>query len=253
MAESIKNSRSKLSDFRKKSRGGVVRGVRIVYGDGAVVDRIAQSDMDFIYLDQQHGTISIRDIYEIVALLATYDILVLVRTPDQRALNIGLALDAGAHGVIAPDIESAGQAQAFVSNTRYPPSGNRSWGAFAAGQLGYSSPVEAVDPICWVLIESPKGVEDIGEISAIKGVDGIYIGRYDLALSLDIPFSNIGKDEDHNAVIASVRSAAEKVGLPIGTSGEFAQLRSQGFRILTVPSELELLSRGLATYLSSES
>lgn len=229
----------------------VVKGVRIVYGDRAIVDLIAQSEMDFIYLDQQHGAISVRDIYEISAFLAGYEILVLVRTSDQSSANISLALDAGAHGVIAPDIESADQVLEFVSNTRFPPFGSRSWGAFAAGQRGYTSPAEATNPICWALIESSTAVAHIEQIAQIDGLDGIYIGRYDLALSMNVPIAEIAIHESHNSAITKVRIEAEKVGLPIGTSGDFEQLASQGFRILTVSSELELVSRGLKSYLTT--
>ncbi|MBI3429964.1 MAG: hypothetical protein HY050_07930 [Actinobacteria bacterium] len=228
-----------------------MRGVRIVYGDRAIVDLIGQSEMDFIYLDQQHGIISTRDIYEISAFLARYKILVLVRTSDQSSVNIGLALDAGAHGVIAPDIESANQALAFISNTRFPPFGRRSWGAFAAGQRGYATPGEVANPICWALIESSMAVAQIEQIAQVDGLDGIYIGRYDLALSMNVPIAEIAIHESHNVAIKNVRFAAERVGLPIGTSGDFAQLSSQGFRILTVSSELELVTQGLKNCLST--
>ena len=59
----------KIRNFRHKSQEGTVRGVRVIYGDRASVDLIAQSQMDFIYLDQQHGTITTRDIYEITAMV----------------------------------------------------------------------------------------------------------------------------------------------------------------------------------------
>lgn len=241
----------KISSFRERSRSGVVKGVRIVHGDRATVNLIARSGVDFIYLDQQHGTISVRDIYEISGLLAVYETLVLVRTLDQGSAGIGLALDAGAHGIILPEIENADQAMAFVRSTRFPPAGARSWGTFAMGRTGYSSPVEAIAPICWALVESPTAVAQIDSIAAVSGLDGIYVGRFDLALSMKVPIDEITKHEDHNAAIAMIRNAADNYGIPIGTSGDFAQLSSQGFRILTVSSELDLILKGLSSYLSN--
>ena len=239
----------KIRNFRHKSQEGTVRGVRVIYGDRASVDLIAQSQMDFIYLDQQHGTITTRDIYEITAMVVPYDLVVLVRTPDNGATSIGLALDAGAHGVLAPEIESASQARELVASTRFPPAGARSWGGFAAGQSGYSSQKDFVDPICWALIESKSALDEVEKIVQVEGVDGIYVGRFDLALSMSISPDNIATDTLLNAQIHTILQQANAAGLPAGTSGDFSTLADQGFRILTVRSELELLSVGLQKYL----
>lgn len=239
----------KIRNFRHKSQVGTVRGVRIIYGDRASVDLIAQSQMDFIYLDQQHGTITTRDIYEITAMLASYDLVVLVRTPDNGGKSIGLALDAGAHGVLAPEIETVTQAQELVASTRFPPAGSRSWGGFAAGNPGYSSDNEFVSPICWALIESKPALNEVEKIVRVEGVDGIYVGRFDLALSMSISPKEIGTDTVLNSQIENILQHAKAAGLPAGTSGDFFRLADQGFRILTVRSELELLSVGLQKYL----
>jgi hypothetical protein len=53
-----------------------------------------------------------------------------------------------------------------------------------------------------------------------------------------------------DAEIRNILKQAEAVGLPAGTSGDFSKLTDQGFRILTVRSELELLSAGLKKYLT---
>ena len=239
----------KVDSFRRKSKEGIVRGVRIIYGDLASVDVIAQSQMDFIYLDQQHGTITIRDIFEITAVLAPYDIVVLVRTADNGSKSIGLTLDAGAHGVLAPEIETAAQAKEIVSSMRFPPAGSRSWGSFAAGQSGYSSHNDFINPICWALIESISALNEVQEIVQVEGIDGIYVGRFDLALSMSISPQDIESDKILNKQIETILKHARAGGLPTGTSGEFSKLLDQGFRILTVRSELELLSVGLQKYL----
>jgi 4-hydroxy-2-oxoheptanedioate aldolase len=240
----------KVESFRSKSRKGIVRGVRIIHGDRASVDLIARSQMDFIYLDQQHGTITIRDIFEISALLAPYDIVVLVRTADNGRKNIGLALDAGAHGVLAPEIETAAEAKEIVASLRFPPSGNRSWGSFAAGNSGYASYDDFVSPICWALIESKSALSEVEKIVKVEGIDGIYVGRFDLALSMSVSPEEIESDKTLDTEIRNILKQAEAVGMPAGTSGDFPKLTDQGFRILTVRSELELLSTGLKKYLT---
>jgi len=245
----MKSRSEKIESFRNKSRQGTVRGVRIIYGDLATVDHIAQSEMDFIYLDQQHGTVTTRDIYEITAMLAWYDIVILVRTPDGSSQSIGLALDAGAHGVLAPEIETEEQAIDFVRSTRFPPFGDRSWGEFAAGTSGYSGSDEISNPICWALIESKTALGQVEKFALIDGIDGLYIGRFDLALSMSVSPKDIANSELLRAEIENIFQIAQATGKPIGTSGDFSELKMQGFRILTVRSELDLLSNGLKKYL----
>ena len=239
----------KIKNFREKVKSGNVRGVRVIYGDRASVDLIAQSGMDFIYLDQQHGNITIRDIYEITAMLSRYNTVILVRTPDHLPTSIGLALDAGAHGVLAPDIETVEQAREFVASTRFPPIGVRSWGRFSAGQFGNSSLDDFVNPICWALIESKSAHDQVEKIVRVEGLDGIYVGRFDLALSMAVSLQAIGSDILLNLALKNIMKLAADANLPVGTSGNFSELSIEGFRILTVRSELELLSVGLQKYL----
>jgi 4-hydroxy-2-oxoheptanedioate aldolase len=240
----------KVDSFRSKSRKGIVRGVRIIHGNRATVDLIAQSQMDFIYLDQQHGTITITDIFEITALLAPYDIVVLVRTADNGRKSIGLALDAGAHGILAPEIQTVTEAKEIVASLRFPPSGSRSWGSFAAGKSDYASFGGFVNPICWALIESKSALSEVEKIAQVEGIDGIYIGRFDLALSMSVSPEDIESSKTLDAEIRNILKQVQAAGLPTGTSGDFSKLTDQGFRILTVRSELELLSVGLKKYLT---
>ena len=83
----------------------------------------------------------------------------------------------------------------------------------------------------------------------VEGVDGIYVGRFDLALSMSISPGEIGTDTVLNNQIENILQQAKAAGLPAGTSGDLSRLADQGFRILTVRSELELLSVGLQKYL----
>jgi hypothetical protein len=106
-----------------------------------------------------------------------------------------------------------------------------------------------MDPICWALIESISALNEVQEIVQVEGIDGIYVGRFDLALSMSISPQEIENDKTLNKQIESILKHAKAGGLPTGTSGEFSKLLDQGFRILTVRSELELLSAGLQKYL----
>ena len=121
---------------------------------------------------------------------------------------------------------------------------------FAAGKSDYASFGEFVNTICWALIESKSALSEVKEIAQVEGIDGIYVGRFDLAMSMSVSPENIESDKTLEAEIRNIVKQVEAAGLPTGTSGDFSKLTNQGFRILTVRSELELLSAGLKKYLT---
>ena len=99
----------------------------------------------------------------------------LVRVARNEPFAIGQALDLGAAGVIVPMVEDGEQAARAVAACRYAPEGIRSFGALRAAR--------ASEPLCLVMIETRAGVERAEEIAATPGLDGIYVGPSDLALT----------------------------------------------------------------------
>ena len=243
----------KIEAFRSASRGGAVRGMRSVHGHLATTVAIARRGFDFIYLDQQHGLVTTEGVAAVVACLEPYDVAVLVRVASQSPVAIGQALDAGAHGVIIPDIEDEEQAARAVAATRYPPAGRRSWGSFDMHGDGYAAGVlDGPHPLVFPMIESPTGVENVAEIAALDGVDGLYVGRFDLALTMGVGDDLIGKPGPHSDSIKVIRRACDHNGIPMATSGRQAALMEQGYRMLTLGSELDLILAGLDAVLAEE-
>jgi 2-keto-3-deoxy-L-rhamnonate aldolase RhmA len=236
-----------IDAFRARKTSGILRGARCEHGHLPAIGVMARAGLDYIYLDQQHGTVTTESVYTIVSAVARFGMAVLVRVPDQSARSIGLVLDAGAHGVIVPDVETAEQAERIVAATRYPPGGTRSWGAFAFNASPYTS--DGARPICLPMVESQIAVANAGAIARVEGVDGIYVGRFDLALALDVGFAEIGRPGRHTDSVESVRRACESAGVLMGTSGTPAELIPLGYRLLTIGSELGLLASGLGAAL----
>src|SRR6202012_5269643 len=95
------------------------------------------------------------------------------------------ALDLGAAGVILPLIDNAGEAARAVEACRYPPHGKRSFGAIRAELImGSAAPEELGDALCFAMIETREGLDNLYAIAATPGLDGLYIGPSDLSLAL---------------------------------------------------------------------
>ena len=101
--------------------------------------------------------------------------------------EIGRALDAGAHGVVVPQIGSVAEAQLVARACRYAPTGARSIGPTRAKLYGRSDPLPAdASVVCLPMIESRAGLEAAAAIADVEGVDGLFVGPADLALDLGV-------------------------------------------------------------------
>ena len=191
---------------------------------------------DAVVVDMQHGLF---DRLSLEATIAAATVPVLVRTRDDHPASIGEALDAGAEGVIVPLVETAEAARQAARACRYPPAGHRSGGGIRpladfAAHIAHSSD----GLVAAVMIETAAGVEAAAEI-ADSGVDMVFIGTGDLALSL----GTAPGSEAHEAACQTVLAACRKAGIPCGVfamAPEAAVARiAQGFALTVASIDIE--------------
>ena len=110
----------------------------------------------------------------------------LVRVPWNEPGDIMRAFDAGAYGVICPNIDTGEQCERFVSACRYAPQGYRSVGPKRAVLYGGPDYIARANEtvLAIVQVESALGLKNVAEIASVKGLDMIFIGPTDLGLSL---------------------------------------------------------------------
>jgi 2-keto-3-deoxy-L-rhamnonate aldolase RhmA len=232
--------------LKARLAGGGCLGVSwLVLGSAALVELAARARPDAIVIDMQHGLWERRELEAAIGLVPS-DIPVLVRVAENSALAIGTALDAGAEGVIVPLVESAEAAAQAVRSSRYPPSGARSGGGVRPLRnfAEYVSGAGAIATI--VMIETQAGLEQADAIAATEGVDMVFIGTGDLALSLGASAAQA----EHALACSRIRRASEAAGLPCGIftgSAESARLRrEEGYRMVVVATDIEVAAQGFA-------
>lgn len=232
--------------FKSRLAAGDCLGVSwLALGSAAIAELAARAHPDAIVLDQQHGLWERRELEAAIGLVPS-GIPVLVRVAENSPLAIGTALDAGAEGVIVPLIESADAAAQAVRSCRYPPSGARSGGGVRPLQdfPAYVAGAGAIATI--VMIETRAGLAQAEAIAAAEGVDMVFIGTGDLALSLGVTPAQPG----HEVACAAIRRASEVAGVPCGIftgSPEGARLRrDEGYRMVVVATDIGLAAQGFA-------
>ncbi|KAF5383123.1 hypothetical protein D9615_004811 [Tricholomella constricta] len=174
--------------------------------------------------------------------------------------QIKYALDAGARGVLVPMISTAGKAKEVVSDCRFPPAGRRGFGSpFTHGNWGVSVPeylATANDDISvMVQIENQEAVQNVEEIAAVDGIDVLFIGPYDLSISLGYPTPNPDPHPDVEKVIQKILQAAHGAGKKCAiycSSGEQAATRAaQGFDMINVTSDMGAMAQAIAANISA--
>lgn len=220
-------------------------------------EAISRLGFDWVCVDLQHGMIDYTDLAQMLPAISTSKATPLVRVPWNEPYEIMKVLDAGAYGVIVPMINNREEAALAVAACRYPPQGNRSFGPIRGalyGGKGYA--VEANDTLaCIAMIETKDGIDNVEEIVQTPGLDAIYIGPADLALSMGLPVSGDQPQAEHLQVVKHIRDVckANKVAIGIHTSSlEYAQkYLALGFNFVTLGSESGHMTKNAATELAA--
>lgn len=224
-------------------------------GHPFIAEAIAHEDYDYVCLDMQHGLIGYDTFVAAMYAIAGTGVSPIVRVPQLHDGIIGRVLDAGAEAVVVPLVETAEQAAAASAACRYYPAGHRSVGSIRSS-YSLSGSVEEVNQkvSCIVMIETMVGVENVDAILAVEGVDGIYIGPGDLALTLGLPPGLVHVPGPHADAIAHVRdaciAAGKVVGIQCHTGVQAKAMLEQGYRMVTVTTDSTILKNGFKNELA---
>ncbi|GAB1737624.1 hypothetical protein NU219Hw_g1931t1 [Hortaea werneckii] len=178
---------------------------------------IAQTGLDGIIVDCEHGNISDDSMHAATAAIAAHGVSPLIRIRGKHSDLIKRTLDAGAHGVMVPQVNTAEEAKEVVAHSKFPPWGSRGQGSpFAAIAHQVDTPTYVrlanVTIITCLQIETKAGVYNVEAICAVPGVDMLFIGPNDLALSLLGYVPARGDEPEFVDAIERVVGAARKHG-----------------------------------------
>ncbi|MGV9345488.1 HpcH/HpaI aldolase family protein [Streptomyces spiralis] len=181
----------------------------------------AAAGYDGVILDLQHGELGLEAACGILRSIPRDNAYAYARVGSLDPAPILRLLDSGARGIVAPTVESRSQAEALVTATKYPPVGNRSLGpsrpALYPGDPGdpyTEAGNRAVSAIAQ--IETKAGVDRAEEIVSTPGLDSVYIGPADLAVSYGLPGRGDWEDGPVREAIAYLREVTTAHGVTLG-------------------------------------
>lgn len=234
------------------------RGVWLSLPSVSSARLLARLPADWFVVDAEHGPMGAETMTQIVGVLADAGRAPVVRVAHGGVENIKRALDAGAWGIIAPMVNSRADAEAVISAAKFPPHGRRSFGSAWAGlALDMSMPEYRrranEETLAFVQVESADALDDLDGIMSVPGVDGVFVGPVDLAISLGV---EPDIDNPHPVVreaLDEILRMASMYRLPAGiycsdAQGAAARIR-EGFLLVNVASDVGALLQGVRAQL----
>lgn len=197
--------------------GGTIVGGWLTTESRYLAEVMSHAGFDTVTVDLQHGMFGIDTAIGLLQAVSAGPATPMARCASHDPAVIGKLLDAGAYGIICPEIGSAEEATAFVAACRYPPAGHRSFGPSRGLLYGGPDYLEHADReiLTWAMVESAQALASLDAILAVPGLDGVYVGPNDLALS-------IGEKAGQSPVPASVRAALEIIVVAAHAAGRLA-------------------------------
>lgn len=242
------------NNVRKKLQsGGVSVGSWLAFESPLSAEVMASAGFDWLMVDTEHGPITGSAVINLINACRAGGVVPFVRVTWNESSLIQQALDMGAFGVLVPVVNTRKEAEAAVADAKYPPLGNRSCGGnrapvvFGTDMVTYR-PRANEETMLMVQIETPEAVENAEKIAGTDGVDLLFVGPNDLALTMEEwPLQWTKMSNKYKEAIASIPKVAKKHGKHAGIQIHDAQFANDcvalGYTLIGYSGDSGMLAR----------
>jgi len=235
----------------KLSKNELTVGSWITLAHPAIAEIMAGAGFEWLTVDMEHSVITIREAEELIRVIALSGVVPLVRLSSNDPVRIKRVMDAGAHGIIVPMVNSAQEAEAAVRAMRYPPKGTRGVGLARAQGYGasFKEYVEwlAREAVVVVQVEHIDAVLNLEDILAVDGVDACIVGPYDLSGSLGVPggFDHPSMLEAMEKILEIAKAKNKPAGIHVVEPdvSEFKTRIAQGYTFVAYSLDIRMLDK----------
>lgn len=237
----------------KLAKGEKPIGTFFELGSPSVVEALGRSGLDFVILDNEHGPFEAESSRDFARAAENSGVTALARVREVSRPAILKLLDVGVQGLIIPDVHTVEQVQQIIAYGKYYPIGQRGfcpsrkdgWGYDAMAQqpvpdqMAYWNEQTLIIPQC----ETVGALEKIEEIVALEGVDGIFIGPFDLSISMGIPgqFDHPDFVDALKRVQKACKDAGKFCMIFAGSAAAVAERLRQGYDSVTYSLDAAVL------------
>ncbi len=235
----------------KMGNGENVLGTFFEIGGNNAIECLGLAGLDFLIIDSEHGPFDVESAMGYIRTAELKQITPLVRVKNHERSSILKMLDIGAKGLIIPCIYTVEEVEKIIEYGKYYPVGNR--GFFFGRAAGYghdeiAKDVESYFSICnreTLLIpqcETVGCLENIEVIAALEGVDGIFVGPYDLSIDMGIPaqFDNPLFVEALDRIVKACKAAGKPAFIFTASAEVAKRYYEQGFTGVAVNTDVSV-------------
>jgi len=231
------------------NQGGAVVNGWLAIANSYSAETMASAPFDAVTIDTQHGMVDFPDAVNMFAAMSAYEPTPLARVPWNDPAAIMKLLDAGAYGIVCPMINSGEECARFIGACRYAPQGYRSFGparGILYGGADYAKHANATIAAI-AMIETRQALDRLDEIMSVDGLDAIYIGPNDLAISLGHPPNAEPSAPEVKDAVNDILAAAKRNRVVAGIhcpSGASARDKiERGFQLVTIANDARLMAQ----------
>lgn len=250
--------------LKEKMKKGPVFGMACFTGVPCVIETIAMSGLDFIYLDLEHTDWMLDGDFEKQIMAAKlHDISILVRMADDNEVAIRKVLEWGADGVVIPHCKTGEMARRCVEAAKFSPMGRRGGesnvraASFGCRNFDWNDYMEQQnrDTLVIPMDEDYEFTDNMDEILAVPGVDAVNFGPIDYAVSKGLKVGYSMGDEVREAFRALVEKAkAKEIGVlgPVvpATKESLKQAISDGYTMIILGNDMWHFQKALKELVS---
>jgi 2-keto-3-deoxy-L-rhamnonate aldolase RhmA len=208
---------------------------------------------DFTLFDLEHSGFGFETVKSALRYFEAADLPAIVRVPSREYHHIARAMDMGAEGLMLPMVGNVDEVRHIVNSMKYHPQGRRgvalqvAHDRYRPGAVADKFTAANTRTTLFCQIETVEGVESAEKMAAIDGVDCLWVGHFDLSVSLGIPGQFDHKDFKRaiERTIAATRKHKKALGRLVTTVDLGVDIYRQGFDFVCYSGDVWLLHTAL--------
>ena len=212
------------------------------------LEMLASAGFEFVVIDMEHSPLTLDFAYSAIVVAQALEMTALVRVPDRSGSHTQRLLDAGADGLLVPQVSDAAEAKRCVDQMIHPPQGTRGAGGTSrAGRWGLTGQADYLargqDTIRGVQIEDVGALAQMDEILDVANLNAVFLGTGDLSLSSGLPASAPELQGLTDKLLAATAARGLPCGTAVGDVGAAHAAAKRGFSFVMVSNDATMFGR----------
>lgn len=212
---------------------------------------LAYAGFEFVVIDMEHAPLTLETVYKLIFGAQAMGMAAMIRVTDRSGNLYQRLLDAGADGILVPQVSSVELAKGAVAGMTFAPEGVRGMGATSrAGQWGLAGPgylQSGGDIVRAIQIEDLDSLRNVENFLNVDGLDAIFLGMGDLTMSSRRKVDDPEIVELTDAMIALATAKGLPCGTAVGTAEQAASAAERGFSFIMISNDTTMFANAAMT------